>query len=505
MASREPTASDPVAEPPVRDPNDARLDDANVGGRVVRGGALRIGSMAATNVLVAIGAIVLLRYLGVSEFGRYGTVMAIVAIVQGVTDAGLGITGMREMSLVHGEERRRMLAHILGLRIILTAVGVVAAVVFAVLAGYDTQLVQGTALAGVAIFLVSVQGAMVLPLSVELRNGTLALNEVLRQLLLVVGWIALVVLGSGLLGFFAVQIVSGVILIAVTPLLLGRHHLVRPRWESAQLRALTAVGLPIALAGFIAVIYYRVLTIMASLLTDDYQTGLFVTASRVFEMAYAVPVLLVTVILPVMTVAARDDRARLRFVTQRMTEAMTLAGVAVGLLVAGAAEPIVVLLGQAQYEPAAPVLQILAIALVSLFVGSSWSPVLIATGNQRYLAIASGIGLLVVVVLGLVLLPTLDAEGAAIAFAAADWVLLAVTFVFLRRTGHGAHLDFRFVLRLLPLTAVAAAIVFVPWASEAVTTAVGVVAFAAGTLVLRLVPDEVLDVIVAHVPGLRRA
>ena len=489
MSASEPSAPDLAG----------RLSGGDVSGHVVRGGAIRIGSMAVTNVLVAIGAIVLLRYLGVSEFGRYGTVMAIVAIVQGVTDAGLGITGMREMSLVHGDERRSMLAHILGLRIVLTTIGVLGAVAFTAVAGYDTQLIEGTALAGVAVFLVSLQGAMLLPLSVELRNGTIALNEVLRQVLLVGGWVILVVLGAGLLGFFAVQIVSAAILIAITPLLLGRHHLVRPRWQGEQLRALTVVGLPVALAGFIAVIYYRVLTVMASLLTDEYQTGLFVTASRVFEMAYAVPILLVTVVLPVMTVAARDDLPRLRYVTQRMTEAMALAGVGVALIVAGAAEPIVVLLGREEYRPAAPALQILAIALVSLFVGASWSPVLIATGNQKFLAIASSIGLAVVVALGFVFIPTLESQGAAVAFAVADWVLLGALFFFLRRTGNGGHLDFRFLVRLIPLTAVCCAIAFVPWSTDVVQTAAAVVVFVAGTLALRLVPGEVLDMVRAAV------
>lgn len=496
MAVPDPTDAEALTPAVARNPADSRLDDADVGGRVVRGGALRIGSMAVTNLLVALGAVILLRYLGVDDFGRYGTVMALVAIVQGVTDAGLTITATREMALVHGEERRHLLSHVLGLRIVLTGIGVVGTVAFAALVGYDGELVLGTALAGVGVFLFSVQGAMLLPLAVELRNGTLALSEVLRQGLLVAGWVALVVAGASLVGFFAVQIFAGVLLLAVTPLLLSRQHLVRPRWTGSQLRSLAAVGLPVAIAGVVAVIYYRVLTVIASLLTDDRQTGLFVTASRVFEIAYGVPMLLLTVVLPVMTLAARDDRGRLQYISQRMTEAMALAGVGVALIVAGAARPIVLVLGGTQYEDAAPVLQILSIALLSLFIGSSWSPVLIATGKQRLLAMASLVGLAVVVALGFALIPSGGAQGAATAFAIADWVLLLALLLSLRRAGHGGHLDFRFLWRLVPLAALSAAIVFfAPWGSDVARTVVGALVLAGGAFVLKVVPTELLDAI----------
>jgi O-antigen/teichoic acid export membrane protein len=484
-----------MTSPPEAPAANAHLEAEGVGGRVVRGSATRILAMAATNVLVAIGAVVLLRYLGVDDFGRYGTVMALVAIVQGVTDAGLTITGTRELTNVDGEERRQLLAHVLGLRIVLTAVGMVGAVVFAVAVGYDSQLVVGTALAGAGVFLLSVQIAMLLPLSVELRNGALAINDILRQGVMVVGWVILVVAGAGLDWFFAAQILVGVLMIGLVPLLLDRHHIVRPRWEARQLRALAAVGLPIAVAGVVAIIYYRVLTVLVSLLSSERQSGLFVSASRVFEVAYAVPLVLVTVVLPVMAVAARSDLARLRYVTQRMTEAMSLAGVALGLVIAGAAEPIIVLLGGSQYRDAAPVLRILAVALVSMFTAASWSPVLIATHNQRALALCSAIGLAVVVGLGFALIPGMDAVGAATAFAIADWFLMLTLLVVLRRVGHGTHLDFRFLLRLVPVTAVACAVVFTGWSTPVVCTAVGAVVFAVGTILTGLIPEEVRDAV----------
>ena len=65
------------------------LSGPDVAAHVVRGGLQRGAGFLAINLLTGLTAIVLLRYLGVEDFGRYGTVMALLAIVQGVSDAGL--------------------------------------------------------------------------------------------------------------------------------------------------------------------------------------------------------------------------------------------------------------------------------------------------------------------------------------------------------------------------------------------------------------------------------
>ena len=67
--------------------------------RVVRGGIQRVGGFILLNVAGAFGAVLLLRHLGVDDYGRYGTVTALLTIVYGVSDAG-------SRSRAHGSSRR---------------------------------------------------------------------------------------------------------------------------------------------------------------------------------------------------------------------------------------------------------------------------------------------------------------------------------------------------------------------------------------------------------------
>ncbi|MEO8969740.1 MAG: hypothetical protein ABI355_19045, partial [Solirubrobacteraceae bacterium] len=426
---------------PEREPSSARavpadpLSGQDVAGVIVTGGLQRVGGFVVINLLTAAAAVLLLRYLGVRDFGRYGTVLALMTIVQGISDGGLTLTGARELSLRTDEaERKELLGNLVGLRMLLTGAGVLAAVAFAMAVGYSGTLVAGTALVGLSVFALSVQSALLLPLTVELKNSRLAVNDVLRQSALVATLLLLAVLGASLIPFFAASpIAAGVVLLA-TPAVLGRHRLVAPRWAAPALRSLAITTLPLALFGVLSVLYFRVLVILMSLLqTSALQLGYYVTSARVIEIFLGIPVVLIGVVLPVLSVSARDDMARLQFVTLRLTQSLAWLGMLFAVILGTGARPILMLFGGAEYLGAARVLQIQCIALVTVFVTAAWTTPLVGMGRARDLAIATAVGLAGVVTAGSILISTDAADGAAVAAVLADLVYCATVFVYARR------------------------------------------------------------------------
>src|SRR6185437_5515852 len=89
------------------------LRSAEAGPRVVRGGALRGIGYVAGLMLVAGGSVLLLRYLGVADFGRYVTVTALIGIVSEVTDAGLTLIGARELSIADRDRRPHLMSNLI--------------------------------------------------------------------------------------------------------------------------------------------------------------------------------------------------------------------------------------------------------------------------------------------------------------------------------------------------------------------------------------------------------
>lgn len=446
-------------------------------------------------------AVLLLRYLGVSDFGRYATVSALLGIVAGVTDAGLTAVGSREVSVARSAaERAQILNNLLVLRVVAASAGVFAAVAFAFIAGYDGVMVAGTAVGGVGIVLISAQSMLTVPIWVGLRIITLTALEVLRNLLTLAGVAGLVLAGAGLLAFFGVQVLVAGVLIPITFVLARVGVRLTSGVSREQIVRLLRETLPLALAFAMSVVYFRVLVVLVSLLSSDAETGLFGTSFRIFEMLLGLPVLILSVALPLLSVASDEDGDRLRNALQSMTEASLLVAallvVGIGIL----AEPGIRLVGGDEYVGAAPVLRIQAIALVPLFLVQTWQLGLIAGRAQRAMAIANGLALVLVLSLGIAFVPDGGARAAAWVAVVAEGALALFLWLALARTRQGGAPSLKFAWKVAVAAALAAGCGYLLRDVPLVAACVAVLVFAVVAFALRAVPADAY-----HAFGLSRA
>jgi O-antigen/teichoic acid export membrane protein len=467
------------------------LRRANVGARVIRGGAVRTLGYGLGMLLTSASSVLLLRHLGVVDFGRYMTVTSLVAIVGGITDVGLTTVGGRDLAVRPiGEERGRLLANLLGLRLVLTPLGVVGALLFAIAVGYDRTLLVGTAFAGLGLTLTAVQATMALPLTVELRIGRLTSVEVLKQAVMLVAIAALVVGSATLLPFFAVSLVVGAVALAVTLPLVGTANIRLPRFDRVEWRALIRDALPIAASLVMNVVYFRALIVLMSLMATAVATGFFATSFRVFELLAGIGSLVFPVALPLLSVAA-ENRERLQYVVQRMTEVAMIAGCYLVVLVLIIAQPVLDLLGGAVYGSAASVLRIQVFALIPVFVGQVCQVALISIRRPSAQAFANGIGLILVLALGFVLIPLYGAKGAAAAALVAEYGLALALIVLLARCDHLLRLSFRFLWKIAAAGCLSALVLAVPGLPPAAAAAAGTAIYIVALALTRAFPPEV--------------
>ncbi|HEY5160394.1 MAG TPA: flippase [Gaiellaceae bacterium] len=470
------------------------LRTSEAGGRVVRGGLIRGTGYAVSTILGVATAVFLLRALGVDQFGRYATVTAILGIVSGVTDGGLTTVAGREMALARNpEERERLLSNLLALRIGAAIVGALAALLFVFVAGYDHELILGTAIGGVGVVLISAQSMLTVPIWIDLRIVSLTAIETFKNFLTLVFVALLVALGGTLVSFLAIQILVAVLLIPVSLKVarLGKRLTVGLR--RSVMGQLVRESIPLAISLAMNVIYFRVLIVLVSLISSDHQTGLFGTSFRVFEVLAGAPALILPVALPLLSVAGAEDEERLRYGLQRMTE---LALVVVALIAIGTgvlAEPGIRLIGGSQYAGAASVLRIHALALIPLSMTMTWQLGLVAARAQRELAVANGLGLLVVMALGSALIPSYGATGAAWAAVAAESTLATLLLIALHRARPGAtpRLWFAWKIALTGGLAAGVGFAFVHHHHPIVGAAAATIVYVAAALLTRAVPADV--------------
>jgi O-antigen/teichoic acid export membrane protein len=355
-------------------------------------------------------------------------------------------------------------------------------------------MVVGTALAGLGIMLVAIGNAMLVPLTVDLRNAGIAMVEMLRAFIVVVGVALLVVAGAKLDAFLAIQILVGLIVLAVVPLLVGREGVVRPRWDRVRQRALMHTALPIAAALVLGQIYFRLVIVLMSLISSAEQVGYFGGSLRAMEALVALPILVASVALPVMTTAAHENRARLRYAIEGLSEGAIIAGMLVILVTIRAADPVMRVIGGTEFEPAGNVLRIQVIALLFIALYQIWTVALVALGRQRQLILTNALGLLAVAVFAAILVPPLGAKGGAIASVAADIVLAGLIYWRLHTVTGRVSVRAGFLLRVAIAALASGAVLLLPIGDIPAAIAAALVFIAVG-FAIGMVPKELRDLL----------
>jgi O-antigen/teichoic acid export membrane protein len=433
------------------------LSAPDTGPAVVRGAALRVGSFGGS-ALCSVGAAALLfRYLGVVQTGQYAIAMSLSAVATGLTDLGLTVVGMRELTLRHGEQRARIARNLLGMRIAVSGAGVLAISLFA-FAAYGGLLGLGVLIAGGGVLIQNIQAILAVPLSVRLRLGWVSALEFLRQFA-IAGTIALLVLaGAHLLAFLAATAIAALITLPPTIALVRGDIPLRPAFDSRQWRALAGPMFVYSVAVITATLYLRVAIVLVSLLDGGHQLGYFSVSFRVVESLFVLPGLLVGSAFPILVHAAHNDPVRLGHVLARMFDASLIAGVWISVSLAVGAPLAIEVIGGPSFGPAAPVLAVQGLAVAAVFVSNVWLCALLSMRMHRAI-LALNLSLLALVAVTTTILASLDgAMGAAIATASVE-VVAAIASATLVMRGR-AYLRPSF--RVLPKVGLAASIAAAP-------------------------------------------
>lgn len=411
------------------------LDTPEAGPAAVRGAALRVGGYLAGVLLSVASAALVLRYLGAATFGQYATIFSLIAIVMGLTDAPTSVIGVREWASREEDDRRQMLAHLMGIRLAITAIGVLVAIAFALVAPYTGAMVLGTALAGAGLLLTVAALTLIIPLQAELRMVPVTALELVRQAATVAVLFGLVALGAGIALLLGAPIAAGVVLLAGAVLVVDDRVPLLPRFEPAAWRALLADTLPYAAALAVGVVYSYVTIIVMSLVASHAETGYFGAAHRVFYVLATIPGLLASTALPVLVRAARDDRDRLRYAIQRIFEMQLVIGAGMAIVVAAGAPVAIAVVAGGDYDPAVPVLRLQAAALFATSLIALGAFALLTLRRYRALLVANLAALVTTAGLTVVLAESDGAQGAAVALIAGEVVLAGAYIVALTRAG----------------------------------------------------------------------
>jgi len=477
----------PVEE---RDP----LAAGQAGEKVIRGGGLRVTAHIVGIVVGVISAPLVVRHLGVDDYGRFILVTSIIYVVTGLTEGGLAQVAIRQYASSPPEGRRRLIGALLGLRVVLSIAGAIVAIAFGLIAGYPEVVVGGIALGGLTLLFNNLWGALQTALVAELRLGSVAGLEIVRAVATTALFVAFVLAGAGLGPFYVVGPLVALLTWIVTSWLVRNITTLVPRFDAARWRELARETVVYAAAMALAAMYFQVALVTTSLLGTDRETGIYGIAFRIVDLANGVPWLLAGSIFPVLAHAAIHNTDRLRYAVGRMTEAAAIAGGWFAVTIILGAEFAIDVVGGEEAADSIPVLRILGIGVMATFLVAGWGFVMLSRQSYRPLMLANLAALVLAIVLSLVLIPEFGAQGAAAVTATLEVTLAAIYGVLLARELPGLRAGFAFAPRLLVALAAAfaagAPLLFVHPVAAAV---VGGLVYFGVLWALRAIPPELID------------
>lgn len=347
------------------------------------GGGLRvvafgIGTLAAFGAAAAVT-----RQLGVARYGDFQTVLNVVLLVATATDLGLTQLAVREWG--RRGDREAVLRGLLRLRTGLTAAVVLVAAAVVLVASGPT-LGAGALAAGCGAVLLAAQQARQVPLAATMQLRVVAGLELGRQVGLAVVLVALAAGGGGVVALLAATVPVHAVLLLVTV----RRAPLGAGPVAPVLRLAGWFGVATALG---AVVLYAP-QVVAALILDADDTGVFAVALRLHLLLLAGIVLLAQSAIPVL---GRPDALRSVLLATLGAAAFAAA------VCAAAAVPLIDLAAGDDFEDAVAPLRVLALALLPACANGPLGFAMLARGREREVAavnLAAAVAMVVLVAVG---------------------------------------------------------------------------------------------------------
>lgn len=376
-----------------------------------------IGGKIVTTLLSLVVTAILARALGVYGYGEFTTAFAFMAFFGVIADFGFFQILVREVAR-RPEEEEAITGNIFALRSLFAVVVYGGGALLAWVFPYSHEVQLGIAILALASFFLSLNTTLIGVFQAHHQMyKAVAGDTISRVVLLATVYLAAVHFHWPLAGLLALYVVANLVNLGITMTFIPALVPLRLRFDWSAWRALFAEAWPLGVVTMLGIIYYRVDTVILSLLRAPTDVGIYGAPYKMLDLLVVVPSIFMGNVFPAITRLLHTDRSQVGWLIQAAFDTLLIVGFGmVGGLIVIAPAVIRIVAGPAfvaastvqifgHAVTASHILIILSIALIPIFLGNLWSPIVIALGDQRSL-IKPGIWAVIInVVLNLIFIP----------------------------------------------------------------------------------------------------
>ena len=363
-------------------------------------------------VLGIIITIILTRYLGPTGYGTYTFVLVFVTMFGVIGDWGLTLITIREASK-DDHLAGQIIGNVLLIRLFLSVVAVVAAVVTINFLPYSSEIRSLVSIFSFFLIVTSLKTSLQIIFNVKLVMHNWAISEMISNFVYL-GLIILIVytratlawiLFAAALDQIAAILVSGILGWKLLPL--------KFNFSLDHTRVLLWEALPMGGILVLFTVYNRIDTIILSFYKGQEAVGLYGAAYKIYEVLVVPAAYFSNSILPLISRLARDNREGLKQLYQKSLLILLTMGVGVAVANYFLAPLAIRLIAGPAFAGSVIALQILSLSLVVSFLNHINGYTIVALRKQWLSFLIAMIALITNVVLNLIFIPAFSYPAAA--------------------------------------------------------------------------------------------
>ncbi|OGN03917.1 MAG: hypothetical protein A2831_02415 [Candidatus Yanofskybacteria bacterium RIFCSPHIGHO2_01_FULL_44_17] len=367
---------------------------------------------------------ILTRYLGPEGFGQYSAIFAYLYIFTAVADLGLYTFMVREISRTdNSPDERSIASKIFTLRLLAVVILIILADMLVFLLPYPPIVKVGVLIASLFSVGSSLSQILVGVFQKYLRLYLVSLADVLARLVQLGSLVILIKFENGLLWFVAVVVFAEAIHAGLIYGFSRRMIKIKPIIDFVYFRSAIKTALPIAVSLVLVLIYFKLDTVMLSVMKPAQDVGIYSAAYKVLEAVIFLPAIYIGLVMPLLSRFAIKSKLEFIKTFRSAFNVITIFALYFSTYIFLMSDWIVRAIGGGAFMQASPVLKILSFAIFLIFFGNLGGNAIIALNLQKKAMWIYLGGAVINVGLNIILIPRYSY------FAAASTTVLAEIFI----------------------------------------------------------------------------